>query len=43
LIEKKDNTFYNESNIPCMLLYHAGRTVDTTTDFHAKCDDKGLL
>jgi hypothetical protein len=42
-IEKKDDSYYNERNIPFKfnLLYRASRDGNTPTIFHAKCDNKG--
>jgi hypothetical protein len=42
-IEKKDQSHYNENNIPYNfnLLYRASRDGNTATAFHTKCDNKG--
>ncbi|RGB30658.1 hypothetical protein C1646_793420 [Rhizophagus diaphanus] len=42
-IEKKNVSYYNESNIPYKfnLLYRASRDGNTAAAFHTKCDNKG--
>jgi hypothetical protein len=42
-IEKKNNSYYNERNIPYKfdLLFRANRDGNRPADFHAKCDNKG--
>src|SRR6266536_6226683 len=42
-IEKKNDSYYNERNIPYNfnLLYRASRDGNTTEAFHSKCDNKG--